>query len=117
MPSWRFYYRIHQVHGNIPAAAAGDEDEVVGTGKVLAQEPKLAQADGRHEMGVVNDGREHFAGAMDAEGLLDQQAFAVMIAALELDLALVFRFLELASALTAPSRPLVSLRERRPRPQ
>jgi hypothetical protein len=25
-------------------------------------------------MGVVNDGDEHFAGAMDAEGLLDEQA-------------------------------------------
>ena len=36
-------------------------------------------------MGVVNDGNEHFAGAMDAEGLLDQQAFAAMIMALELD--------------------------------
>jgi hypothetical protein len=37
-------------------------------------------------MGVVNNGHEHFAGAMDAEGLLDQQAFGVMVAALELDL-------------------------------
>jgi len=37
-------------------------------------------------MGVVNDGHEHFAGAMHAEGVLDQEPFAVMIAALELDL-------------------------------
>ena len=37
-------------------------------------------------MDVVNNGHEHFAGAMDAEGFLDQQAFGVMAAALELDL-------------------------------
>jgi hypothetical protein len=37
-------------------------------------------------VGVVNDGHEHFAGAMDAEGLLHQQAFAVMVAACKLDL-------------------------------
>lgn len=37
-------------------------------------------------MGVVNDGHEHFAGAVDFEGFLDQQALAVVVAALELDL-------------------------------
>jgi hypothetical protein len=37
-------------------------------------------------MGVVNDGDEHFAGAVDAEGLLDEQALTAMIVALELDL-------------------------------
>ena len=37
-------------------------------------------------MGVINDGDQHFAGAVEAEGLLDQEAFAVMVAALELDL-------------------------------
>ena len=55
-------------------------------GKVLAEQAQFAQAVRRHEVGVVNDGHEHFAGAMDAEGLLHQQAFAVMVAALELDL-------------------------------
>ena len=38
------------------------------------------------EVGVVNDGHEHFAGAMDAEGLLHQEAFAVMVATFKLDL-------------------------------
>ena len=37
-------------------------------------------------MGVVNDGHEHLAGTMDAEGFVDEQAFAAMIVALELDL-------------------------------
>ena len=63
-----------------------DEHEVVRAGKVLAEQAQFAQAVRRHEVGVVNDGHEHFAGAMDAEGLLDQQAFAVVVAALELDL-------------------------------
>jgi hypothetical protein len=63
-----------------------DEHQVMRTGKVLAEQAQFAQAVGGHEVGVVNDGHEHLAGAMDAEGLLDQQAFAVMVAALELDL-------------------------------
>jgi hypothetical protein len=37
-------------------------------------------------MGVINDGDEHFAGPVDAEGLLDEKAFTPMIVALELDL-------------------------------
>ena len=37
-------------------------------------------------MSVVNDGHEHFPGAMDTEGLLDQQPFAGMVAPLKLDL-------------------------------
>ena len=63
-----------------------DEHQVVGAGKVLAEQTQFAQAIGGHEVGVVDDGHEHFAGAMDAEGFLDQQAFAVVVAALELDL-------------------------------
>ena len=63
-----------------------DQDQVVGAREVLAEQAQFAQAIGGHEMGVVNDGHEHFAGAMDAEGLLDQQAFAVVVVALELDL-------------------------------
>jgi hypothetical protein len=37
-------------------------------------------------MGVINDGNQHFASAMDAEGLLHQQPLAVMVPARELDL-------------------------------
>ena len=63
-----------------------DEHEVVGAGKVLAEQAQFAQAVRGHEVGVVNDGHEHFAGAVDAEGFLDQEALAVVVAALELDL-------------------------------
>lgn len=35
---------------------------------------------------LVDDGDEHFIGAVDGEGLLDQEAFAVVVASLELDL-------------------------------
>lgn len=37
-------------------------------------------------MGVINDGDQHFAGTMDFEGFLHEQAFTAMIAALELEL-------------------------------
>ena len=63
-----------------------DEHQVVRAGKVLAEQAEFAQAVGGHEVGVVNDGHEHLAGAMDAEGFLDQQAFAAMVVPLELDL-------------------------------
>lgn len=49
-----------------------DEHEVVGAGKVLAEQAQFAQAVRRHEVGIVNDGDEHLAGAVDAEGLLHQ---------------------------------------------
>ena len=37
-------------------------------------------------MGVVDDGHEHFAGAVQAEGLLYEQSLALAVAARELDL-------------------------------
>jgi len=54
--------------------------------KILEQQPQLAQAVGRHQMGVVDDGNEHFAGAMHAEGFLHEQPFAGVILPVELDL-------------------------------
>ena len=51
-----------------------DEHQVVRAGKVLAEKPKFAQAVRRHEVGVVDDGDEHLAGAVDAEGLSDEAA-------------------------------------------
>jgi hypothetical protein len=62
------------------------QDQIVRAREVLAQQAEFAQTIGGHEMGVVNDGDEHFAGAVDAEGLLDEQALTAMIVALELDL-------------------------------
>ena len=63
-----------------------DENEVVRRRKVFAQQAQFAQAIARHEMGVIDDRDEHFAGAMDFEGFLDQEAFAAMVAPFELDL-------------------------------
>jgi len=37
-------------------------------------------------VGIIDDGHEHFAGAMDAEGLLDQEPFAMVVPARKLDL-------------------------------
>jgi len=58
----------------------------VRAGKVLTEQAQFAQAIGGHEVGVVNDGHEHFSGAIDAEGFLNQEPFTVVVAALELDL-------------------------------
>jgi hypothetical protein len=63
-----------------------NQNQIVRAREVLAQQAEFAQTIGGHEMGVVNDGDEHFAGAVDAEGLLDEQALTAMIVALELDL-------------------------------
>jgi hypothetical protein len=63
-----------------------DEHQIVGVRKALEEQSQFAQAIALHEVGVIDDGHEHLAGAVEAEGLLDQEAFAVMIAALELDL-------------------------------
>ncbi len=63
-----------------------DENEVVRMRKVFAKQAEFAQAIRGHEVGVVDNGDEHFAGAMDFEGLLDEQPFAAMIMAFELDL-------------------------------
>jgi hypothetical protein len=35
-------------------------------------------------MGIVEDGDEHFAGAMEAEGFMHQESFAVMVTAFTL---------------------------------
>ena len=69
-----------------PSRGLADEHEVVGAGEVLAEQAQFTQAIGGHEVGVVDDRHEHFAGAVDPEGFLDQQPFTVVIAALELDL-------------------------------
>jgi hypothetical protein len=50
-----------------------NQDQIVRAGEVFAQEPEFAEAVRGHEMGVINDGDEHFTGAMDAEGLLDER--------------------------------------------
>jgi len=49
-----------------------DEHKIMGAREVLTEQAQFAQAIGGHEMGVVDDGNEHFASAIDAEGLLHQ---------------------------------------------
>lgn len=63
-----------------------DEHQVMRTWEVLAQQAKFAEAVRGHEVRVINDGHKHFAGAMDTEGLLHQQPFAVMVTAFKFDL-------------------------------
>jgi hypothetical protein len=62
------------------------ESQAMRTWKVLAKQAQFPQAIGGHEMGVVNNWDQHLASAMHAESLLDQQTFAMVVAALELDL-------------------------------
>ncbi len=45
-------------------------------GEVLEQQPQLAQVGQVHEVGVVEDGGQAFAGVVEAEGLFDEAAFA-----------------------------------------
>ena len=63
-----------------------DEHQVVRTWKVLAQKSQLSQTVGRHQVGVVDDGDEHLAGTVDAEGVGDEVAFALVVMAIKLDL-------------------------------
>ena len=63
-----------------------DQDQVVGSGKVLKEQSQFSQALGLHEVGVVDDGNQHFAQAMDLEGFLDEHPFALVVVALEGDL-------------------------------
>jgi len=40
----------------------------MGAGKILTEQAQFAQTVGGHEMVVINERPEHFAGAVDAEG-------------------------------------------------
>ena len=62
------------------------EDEIVGVREVLEEEPQFAQALAGQEVGVVDEGHEQLAGAMETEGFLDQEAFAPVVVSLELEL-------------------------------
>ena len=61
------------------------EDEVVVFGEVLEEQPQLAQVGQVHQVGVVEDGGQALAGVVEAEGLLDEPAFALEGGAFELD--------------------------------
>ena len=61
------------------------QDQVVVFGEVLEQQPQLAQVGQVHQVGVVEDGGQALAGVVEAEGLLDEPAFALEGGAFELD--------------------------------
>ena len=79
-------FLIHRKREALEQGRLADQDQVVGVREILAEQAQLAQALGRHEVGVVDDGHQHLAGAMDAESLLDQEPLAVVVAPLKLDL-------------------------------
>ena len=54
-------------------------------GEVLEQQSQLAEGGEVHEVGVVEDGGQGFAGVVEAERLLDQLAFAGEGGAFEFD--------------------------------
>ena len=54
-------------------------------GEVLEEQPQLAQVGHVHEVGVVEDGGQGFAGVVAAEGLFDEPAFALECGAFEFD--------------------------------
>ena len=66
-------------------AGPADQDEVVVLGKVLEEEPQLAEVGQVHEVGVVEDGGQGLAGVVEGEGLFDKAAFAFEGVAFELD--------------------------------
>src|SRR5262249_45285145 len=73
-----------QVKGGKEVGPA-DEDEVVILGEVLKEDPQLAQVGQVHQVGVVENGGQGFAGVVEAEGLFDEPAFALEGVALKLD--------------------------------
>jgi len=53
--------------------------------KVFEEQAEFAQAFCGHEVSVVDDGDEHFAGTVEAEGVGHELTFAVVIVTLEVD--------------------------------
>ena len=49
-------------------------------GRKLEEQTQPAQTVDGYKMGVVDDGDQHFARAMDEEGFLDEVAFALEVA-------------------------------------
>lgn len=58
-----------------------EEDKVVVFREVFEKEPEFSQAVHVHEVGVVNDGDEHFAFMVDLPAGLDEEFFAFGVAA------------------------------------
>jgi hypothetical protein len=59
-----------------------EKHEVVVLREVLEKEPEFAKAFHVHEMGIVDDGDEHFAFMIDLPAGLDEELFALGVAAI-----------------------------------
>jgi hypothetical protein len=57
-----------------------EKDEVVVFREVFEKEPEFSQAVHVHEVGVVNDGDEHFAFMIDFPAGIDEEFFAFCVA-------------------------------------
>jgi hypothetical protein len=58
-----------------------EENEIVVFGKVLKNEPEFAKGVDLHEVGVINDGSEHFASLIDFVGFFNKPGFALEVSA------------------------------------
>jgi len=63
-----------------------DENQIVIFGEVFEQKAEFAKAVDVHEVGVVDDGSDHFVEVVETEGFLDEAFFASEVAAVEIDL-------------------------------
>jgi hypothetical protein len=63
-----------------------DEDQIVGSGEVLEEEPELSETVRLHEVGVINERHEHLACSVKPEGFLNEKALAFAVTAIEFDL-------------------------------
>ena len=63
-----------------------DEDEAVVLGEILEEQADSAQRRDVHQVRVVDDGREHLAGGVEAPRLLDEALLAAEVGAVGLDL-------------------------------
>jgi hypothetical protein len=62
-----------------------DQNKVMIFGEVFEQETQFTQTVDVHEMGVIDDGGEHFTELIQAKGFLDEAAFTFKVPAVEVD--------------------------------
>jgi len=55
-------------------------------GKILKEQTQPAEGIDAHQVGVVDDRYQHFAGVVDAFGLLNETSFAAKVPAVGVDL-------------------------------
>jgi len=63
-----------------------NEDDVVVFWEIFEEKAEFSQANNRHQMGIVNNGNEHFSEVIESESFLDEAFFTSVIAAVKVDL-------------------------------